>query len=292
MTNSRTLGCRAALSSSCRLRISLALVGAVERVDLHHLEGVDLLRLLVLADLEVLLLHVEDGFAGLRSVTMTSTLTKLMPLRMTGGRCSSWRLVRRLGRRGRAAAAGPGGCCGRAPATTSARHERMLTREAIEHVTRMRADDNIHGMAQETMETLPSALTVLAEDEALFRDSVREFAQAQVRPLVREMDEHAKIPAQLVNKLFDLGVMGIEIPETYGGAGRELLPCRPGGRGAVARRSLRRRARRRPEHAGHQRPAALGQRRHQAALPPEARRRYGRRLRACPRPAPAATRSR
>jgi alkylation response protein AidB-like acyl-CoA dehydrogenase len=62
-------------------------------------------------------------------------------------------------------------------------------------------------------------LTVLSEDEAIFRDSVREFAEAQIRPLVREMDEHAKIPRELVNQLFELGVMGIEIPETYGGSG-------------------------------------------------------------------------
>jgi alkylation response protein AidB-like acyl-CoA dehydrogenase len=62
-------------------------------------------------------------------------------------------------------------------------------------------------------------LTVLAEDELIFRDSIREFAEAQVRPLVREMDEHAKIPGDLVTKLFDLGVMGIEVPEAYGGAG-------------------------------------------------------------------------
>jgi alkylation response protein AidB-like acyl-CoA dehydrogenase len=62
-------------------------------------------------------------------------------------------------------------------------------------------------------------LTVLAEDEIIFRDSVRQFADARVRPLVREMDEHAKIPRSLVDQLFELGVMGIEIPETYGGAG-------------------------------------------------------------------------
>ena len=62
-------------------------------------------------------------------------------------------------------------------------------------------------------------LTVLTEDESIFRDSVRQFADAQVRPLVREMDEHAKIPRTLVDQLFDLGVMGIEIPESYGGAG-------------------------------------------------------------------------
>jgi len=62
-------------------------------------------------------------------------------------------------------------------------------------------------------------LTQLAEDEALFRDSVYEFADREIRPLVREMDEHAKIPRDLVDKLFDLGVMGIEIPESFGGAG-------------------------------------------------------------------------
>ncbi|MDO8834571.1 MAG: acyl-CoA dehydrogenase family protein, partial [Vicinamibacterales bacterium] len=63
------------------------------------------------------------------------------------------------------------------------------------------------------------ALTSLAEDEILFRDSVSEFAEAQIRPLVREMDEHAKIPRALIDQLFDLGVMGIEVPEQYGGAG-------------------------------------------------------------------------
>lgn len=62
-------------------------------------------------------------------------------------------------------------------------------------------------------------LTILNEDETIFRDSVREFAEAQIRPLVREMDEHAKIPRQLVEQLFELGVMGIEIPETFSGSG-------------------------------------------------------------------------
>ena len=62
-------------------------------------------------------------------------------------------------------------------------------------------------------------LTVLSEDEAILRDSIREFAAAQVRPLVREMDEHAKIPRELIDQLFQLGVMGIEIPESFGGSG-------------------------------------------------------------------------
>jgi alkylation response protein AidB-like acyl-CoA dehydrogenase len=60
---------------------------------------------------------------------------------------------------------------------------------------------------------------VLTDDEALLRDSVRQFADAQVRPLVREMDEHAKIPRDLIDRLFELGVMAIEIPEAHGGSG-------------------------------------------------------------------------
>jgi alkylation response protein AidB-like acyl-CoA dehydrogenase len=67
------------------------------------------------------------------------------------------------------------------------------------------------------------ALTSLAEDEILLRDSVAEFADAQVRPLVREMDEHAKFPPELLAKLFELGVMGIEIPEEYGGGGARFF---------------------------------------------------------------------
>jgi alkylation response protein AidB-like acyl-CoA dehydrogenase len=62
-------------------------------------------------------------------------------------------------------------------------------------------------------------LTTLREDEALFRDSVYEFADREIRPLVREMDERAHIPRQLIDTLFDLGVMAIEIPEAQGGAG-------------------------------------------------------------------------
>src|SRR3954469_14502442 len=55
-------------------------------------------------------------------------------------------------------------------------------------------------------------LTRLAEDERLLRDSVYESADREIRPLAREMDEHAKIPVTLLQQLFDLGVMGIEIP--------------------------------------------------------------------------------
>jgi alkylation response protein AidB-like acyl-CoA dehydrogenase len=63
------------------------------------------------------------------------------------------------------------------------------------------------------------ALTTLSEDEVLLRQSVREFAEAQVRPLIREMDEHAKFHKPLIDELFKLGVMGVEIPEAHGGSG-------------------------------------------------------------------------
>ena len=73
-------------------------------------------------------------------------------------------------------------------------------------------------MTEDTAEH-PAPLTLLADDEVIFRDSVRQFADLEVRPLVREMDEQAKMSRQLIARLFELGVMGIEIPETYGGSG-------------------------------------------------------------------------
>ncbi len=67
------------------------------------------------------------------------------------------------------------------------------------------------------------ALTTLSDDERLLRDSVYEFADKEVRPLVREMDEHAKFEPALIEKLFALGVMGIEIPDSYGGGGASFF---------------------------------------------------------------------
>ena len=66
-------------------------------------------------------------------------------------------------------------------------------------------------------------LTTLAEDERLLRDSVYEFADREIRPLVREMDEQAKFSPTLIEQLFALGVMGIEIPESYGGGGASFF---------------------------------------------------------------------
>ncbi|MCU1265491.1 MAG: butyryl-CoA dehydrogenase [Acidobacteria bacterium] len=62
-------------------------------------------------------------------------------------------------------------------------------------------------------------LTTLSEDEQMFRASVREFADGELRPRVDEMEEHAKLDPTLIKQCFDLGLMGIETPEEYGGAG-------------------------------------------------------------------------
>ena len=62
-------------------------------------------------------------------------------------------------------------------------------------------------------------LTTLSEDERLFRDTVYAFADKEIRPIVRQMDEQASMPRQLIDRLFELGVMAIEVPDAHGGAG-------------------------------------------------------------------------
>ncbi len=62
-------------------------------------------------------------------------------------------------------------------------------------------------------------LTSFTEDEILFRDNVRQFADEKVRPLAKEMDERAVFDKSLIEQFFQLGLMGIEVPEQYGGAG-------------------------------------------------------------------------
>ena len=62
-------------------------------------------------------------------------------------------------------------------------------------------------------------LTTITEEEALFRQSVREFSDQQIRPLAAEMDEASKFSSDLIKQFFDLGLMGIAIPEQYGGQG-------------------------------------------------------------------------
>jgi butyryl-CoA dehydrogenase/short/branched chain acyl-CoA dehydrogenase len=72
----------------------------------------------------------------------------------------------------------------------------------------------------ETLTALRSLpLTDLSEDERMFRDQVRQFAEERVRPLVGQMDKDAAIPRALIDACFELGIMGIEIPDAHGGAG-------------------------------------------------------------------------
>ena len=75
----------------------------------------------------------------------------------------------------------------------------------------------------DTISAPPPALTSLSEEERLFAASVYEFADREVRPLVRAMDEQAAMNKGLLSKIFELGIMGIEIPEEYGGAGATLF---------------------------------------------------------------------
>jgi len=66
-------------------------------------------------------------------------------------------------------------------------------------------------------------LTTLSEDEQMFRASVREFAEGELRPRVEEMDEQAKLDSALIKQCFDLGLMAIETPEQFGGAGSSFF---------------------------------------------------------------------
>src|ERR1700686_254442 len=69
----------------------------------------------------------------------------------------------------------------------------------------------------------PTPLTTLTEDEILFRANVRQFADDKIRPLAKEMDEKGVFDHALLEQFFHLGLMGIEIPEQYGGAGGQFF---------------------------------------------------------------------
>ena len=71
--------------------------------------------------------------------------------------------------------------------------------------------------------THPTALTMLSEDEAMFREAVREFAESEVAPNVARMEAGQEIDSELISLIFDMGFMGIEIPEHYGGIGSSLF---------------------------------------------------------------------
>ncbi len=67
--------------------------------------------------------------------------------------------------------------------------------------------------------TSGAPLTVLSEEEQMFQQSVRDFAIEKIRPLVHQMDHDAKMSPELIKSFFELGIMGIEVPDQWGGAG-------------------------------------------------------------------------
>lgn len=69
------------------------------------------------------------------------------------------------------------------------------------------------------VEARPGPLTEFTEDEQLFRETVADFARQNIRPHVEEMDREAKFRPDIIREFFELGLMGIEVPEEYGGAG-------------------------------------------------------------------------
>lgn len=74
-----------------------------------------------------------------------------------------------------------------------------------------------------TITDAPLPLSQLSEEEELFRSTVREFAETEIRPYVHEMDEAAKFRPEIIAKFFELGLMGIEVPEQYGGAAGSIF---------------------------------------------------------------------
>src|SRR5712691_7134831 len=75
------------------------------------------------------------------------------------------------------------------------------------------------------MENTSPALTALSEEERLFQSTVRRFALEQIAPYVREMDEASLFRKDILRQFFELGLMGIEIPEEYGGQGGSFFQC-------------------------------------------------------------------
>jgi len=72
-------------------------------------------------------------------------------------------------------------------------------------------------------DSVHSALTTLSEEEEQFRASVREFAEGEVRPRVEEMERASKLNSDLIKQCFELGLMSIESPEEFGGAGSTIF---------------------------------------------------------------------
>src|SRR5450432_474702 len=73
--------------------------------------------------------------------------------------------------------------------------------------------------AIERVDAPPLPLTSLTADEKLFQSTVRRFAREEIRPYVREMDEAGVFRKDIIKQFFEMGLMGIEIPEEHGGQG-------------------------------------------------------------------------
>src|ERR1043166_7672243 len=71
--------------------------------------------------------------------------------------------------------------------------------------------------------TSGAPLTLLSEEEQMFQQSVRDFAIEKIRPLVHQMDHDAMMSKELISAFFDLGIMGIEVPDQWGGAGSSFF---------------------------------------------------------------------
>ena len=71
--------------------------------------------------------------------------------------------------------------------------------------------------------TAPLPITTLTEEEEMFRSAVRDFAESEIRPHVHEMDAAAQFNLDIIPKFFELGLMGVEIPEQFGGAGGNIF---------------------------------------------------------------------
>jgi hypothetical protein len=85
-------------------------------------------------------------------------------------------------------------------------------------------NEDMQASAQQA-EIPPQPLTALTEEEKLFQTTVRQFAREQIGPYVREMDEAGVFRKDIIRQFFELGLMGIEIPEEYGGSGGSFFQC-------------------------------------------------------------------
>src|SRR3954471_9536868 len=78
-------------------------------------------------------------------------------------------------------------------------------------------------MLAQDSEITPPPLTALSADERMFQSTVRKFAREQIAPYVREMDEAGVFRPDVLKQIFDMGLMGIDVPEEYGGQGGQFF---------------------------------------------------------------------